>query len=189
MLTTQIFFVGFPTLCQSLRNLFIYLFAHEREMLATWFLFGVQWAEKTGFQLVRWIARRQFLFSAVWVWAISEFPSASVSKRVWVPKYSYENDFDVDENETACRTRFHVKSFALMKQRHKRTRKWPILEKLHGISYLFSGAFCLQGKDNSFSIFTVLFCGESWKDWPPLRGLPTDPRSTDYPTDYPYGLP
>ena len=38
---------------------------------------------------------------------------------------------------------------------------------------------------------------ESWKDWPPLRGLPTDPRSTDcltdystdYPTDYPYGLP
>ena len=39
--------------------------------------------------------------------------------------------------------------------------------------------------------------GESWKDWPPLRGLPTDPRSTDYPTDYstdyptdyPYGLP
>ena len=39
--------------------------------------------------------------------------------------------------------------------------------------------------------------GESWKDWSPLRGLPTDPHSadyptdysTDYPTDYPYGLP
>ena len=31
--------------------------------------------------------------------------------------------------------------------------------------------------------------GESWKDWPPLRGLPTDPRFTDYPTDYPNGLP
>ena len=41
------------------------------------------------------------------------------------------------------------------------------------------------------------FKGESWRDWPPLRGLPTDPRSADYPTDYsadypadyPYGLP
>ena len=38
---------------------------------------------------------------------------------------------------------------------------------------------------------------ESWKDWPLLRRLPTDPHSTDYPmdysmdypTDYPYGLP
>ena len=33
------------------------------------------------------------------------------------------------ENETACRTHFHMKGFALrlvLKQRHKRTRKWPI---------------------------------------------------------------
>ena len=74
-----------------------------------------------------------------------------------MPNYSYENDFDVHENETACRTHFHVTCFALMKQRHKRTRKWPILEKLYGISYLFSGAFRLQGKDNSFSIFTLFF--------------------------------
>ena len=29
--------------------LLIYLFVHEREVLVTWFLFGVQWAEKTGF--------------------------------------------------------------------------------------------------------------------------------------------
>ena len=43
--------------------------------------------------------------------------------------HSYENDFDLHENETACRTRFHMKGFALrlvLKQRHKRTRKWPI---------------------------------------------------------------
>ena len=43
---------------------------------------------------------------------------------------SYENDFDSLENETACRTHFHMKSFALrpiLKQRHKRTRKWPIV--------------------------------------------------------------
>ena len=43
--------------------------------------------------------------------------------------YSYENDFDLHENETACRTHFHMKGFALrlvLKQGHKRTRKWPI---------------------------------------------------------------
>ena len=36
---------------------------------------------------------------------------------------------DLHENETACRTHFHMKGFALrlvLKQRHKRTRKWPI---------------------------------------------------------------
>ena len=44
-------------------------------------------------------------------------------------KHSHENDFDLHENETAYRTHFHMKSFALrlvLKQRHKRTRKWPI---------------------------------------------------------------
>ena len=27
--------------------------------------------------------------------------------------HSYENDFDLHENETACRTHFHMKCFAL----------------------------------------------------------------------------
>ena len=61
--------------------------------------------------------------------AISEFSCASVSKRV--RNHSYENDFDLHENETACRTRFHTKDFALrlfLKQRNKRTRKWPTEE-------------------------------------------------------------
>ena len=43
--------------------------------------------------------------------------------------HSYENDFDLHENETACRTHFHMKDFALrlvLKKRHKRTWKWPI---------------------------------------------------------------
>ena len=41
--------------------------------------------------------------------------------------HSYENDFDLHENETACRTHFRMKGFALiLKQRHERTRKWPI---------------------------------------------------------------
>ena len=43
--------------------------------------------------------------------------------------HSYVNDFDLHEKETACRTHFHMKGFALrlaLKQRHKRTRKWPI---------------------------------------------------------------
>ena len=42
---------------------------------------------------------------------------------------SYKNDFDLHENQTACRTHFHVKGFALrlvLKQRHMRIRKWPI---------------------------------------------------------------
>ena len=41
---------------------------------------------------------------------------------------SYENDFDSHENETACRTHFHMQGFALrlvLKQANKRTRKWP----------------------------------------------------------------
>ena len=45
-------------------------------------------------------------------------------------KHSYENDFDLHKNETACWTHFHMKGFALrlvLKQRHKRTRKWPII--------------------------------------------------------------
>ena len=36
------------------------------------------------------------------------------------------------EQETACRTHFHMRVFALrlaLKQRHKRTRKWPIRAK------------------------------------------------------------
>ena len=43
--------------------------------------------------------------------------------------HSYENDFDLHENETARGTHFHMKGFALrlvLKQRHKRTRNWPI---------------------------------------------------------------
>ena len=38
--------------------------------------------------------------------------------------HCYENDFDLHENETACRTHFHMEGFALrpvLKQRHKRT--------------------------------------------------------------------
>ena len=46
--------------------------------------------------------------------------------------HSYENNFYLHEKETACRTHFHMKGFALrlaLKQRHKRTRKWPIRSK------------------------------------------------------------
>ena len=41
--------------------------------------------------------------------------------------HSYENDFDLHENENACRAHFHKNDFALtFVLRHKRTRKWPI---------------------------------------------------------------
>ena len=51
-------------------------------------------------------------------------------------RYSYESDFDLHENETACRTHFHLKCFALrlvLKQRHRRTRKWPITSNEDGL--------------------------------------------------------
>ena len=41
----------------------------------------------------------------------------------------YKNEFELHEKETAYRTHFHMTSFALrvvLKQRHKRTPKWPI---------------------------------------------------------------
>ena len=49
---------------------------------------------------------------------------------------SFENDFDLYENETAYRTHFHMRGFALrfvLKRRHKRTRKLPMIlgRKLH----------------------------------------------------------
>ena len=51
--------------------------------------------------------------------------------------HSYENDLDLHENETACRTHFYMKGSRLrlvLKQRHKRTRKWPMNIMKTGIS-------------------------------------------------------
>ena len=38
---------------------------------------------------------------------------------------SYENEFDLHENEHVGGTRFHMNGSHI--QRHKRTRKWPIV--------------------------------------------------------------
>ena len=60
---------------------------------------------------------------------------------------SYENDFDLHENETACRNHFHMKGFALrlvLKQRHKRTRKWPIVNQQR-VVYGFQCDLCDAG--------------------------------------------
>ena len=60
--------------------------------------------------------------------AISELPSASVSNRVQVRNLSYENEYDLHSNGLVSKTHFHMKGFALglvLKQRQKRTRKWP----------------------------------------------------------------
>ena len=62
--------------------------------------------------------------------AFKKSPLCLCLKRVYLRNHSYENDFDLYENATARRTQFHMKGFALrlvLKQRHKRTRKWPIL--------------------------------------------------------------
>ena len=60
---------------------------------------------------------------------ISEFPCASVSKRVFLKNRSCENEFDLHENESEGRTHFHMNGFArrlVMTQRRKPVRKWPI---------------------------------------------------------------
>ena len=43
---------------------------------------------------------------------------------------SYENEYDLHSNGLVSKTHFHMKGFALglvLKQRQKRTRKWPIV--------------------------------------------------------------
>ena len=53
-------------------------------------------------------------------------------------KHSCEYDFDFYENETACRTHFHMNGFALrpvLKQRHKRTWQWPIIKRFQKPSF------------------------------------------------------
>ena len=43
--------------------------------------------------------------------------------------YSYENDFDLHENETLGGTHFHMNGFALrlvLMQRQESTLRWPI---------------------------------------------------------------
>ena len=46
-------------------------------------------------------------------YAISELPSASVSKEVQVQNLSYENEFDLHSNGLVSNTDFHKKGFAL----------------------------------------------------------------------------
>ena len=63
-------------------------------------------------------------------WAISECSCASVSKRVYVRNLSYQNEFCMQFHFHANQSHFHKNGFALwlaLKQRHKGTRKWPIL--------------------------------------------------------------
>ena len=88
--------------------------------------------------------------------------------------YSYENDFDLHENETGCRTHFHMKGLAfslVLKQRHKITRKWPIffievcpLEKSDSLGtksrpQTVMGLFGDAGQNKQGGIY----CGMSWR--------------------------
>ena len=58
--------------------------------------------------------------------AISGLPCAFVSKRGLVQNFSYENEFDLDENEPVGKTRFHINGFArrlVLTQRQNATRE------------------------------------------------------------------
>ena len=49
-----------------------------------------------------------------------------------MPLFQSESDLNLHENETACRTHDHMKSFTLrlaLKQRYKRTRIRPIIPR------------------------------------------------------------
>ena len=64
--------------------------------------------------------------------------------------------FDLHENETACRTHFHMKGFALLKQRYKRTRKWPIVVFLE--SRVFSSLAKLLQNRTPLNHQITLYC-------------------------------
>ena len=67
--------------------------------------------------------------------------------------HSYENDFDLHENETACRTHFQMKSFVLrlvLKQRHKRTRNWPV--GVWGDAFYVQSRMLMRKKENNEDI-------------------------------------
>ena len=60
--------------------------------------------------------------------AISELPFVSVSKQVQLHNISYGNEFDLQDNEGAGKTHFHMKGAPglVLKQRQKTTQKWPV---------------------------------------------------------------
>ena len=83
--------------------------------------------------------------------------------------HSYENDFDLHENKTACRTHFHKKGFALslvLKQRHKRIRKWPIGQP--DSQSLYSFPLSLQGVGGRETLGTRLVIGKYFLPLPDL---------------------
>ena len=58
-------------------------------------------------------------------------------------------DFDLYENETVCKTHFHMKGFTLrlvLKQRHSRTQKWPIFLSLATIAVTRARFVCGEGQ-------------------------------------------
>ena len=77
-----------------------------------------------------------------WLWPMDynrPFPSSLEPQ--YQSEYFYENDFDLNETETAGRTHFDMKGFALrLVWRHKRTRIWPITKVWH-----MSSRSCEQG--------------------------------------------
>ena len=73
--------------------------------------------------------------------------------------HSYENDFDLHENETICRTHFHMNGFALrlvLKQRYMRTRKWPT-ELPNSLSQLQLKRLMIDHNINSPGNMSTLF--------------------------------
>ena len=66
---------------------------------------------------------------------------------------SYENEYDLHSNGLVSKTHFHMKGFALglvLKQRQKRTRKWPIAS-----SHFNRSQFWLHGCEALFSLLQV----------------------------------
>ena len=63
---------------------------------------------------------------------------------------SYENEYDLHSNGLVSKTHFHMKGFALglvLKQRQKRTRKWPIANVIKIYIQLVSSAQSCEDAD------------------------------------------
>ena len=54
--------------------------------------------------------------------------------------FSYENEFDLDENERVKETNFHVSGFTrrlVLTQGQRTTRRWPIVRSFSGSCFCF----------------------------------------------------
>ena len=86
------------------------------------------------------------------------FPSCLVP--LFQSESNCENDFDLHENEPQCGTHFHIKGFLprlVLKQRHKRTRKWPVGQRISQFTNANASISASTRKRGNFDPFACAY--------------------------------